>query len=100
MNSGLYAFAGDSATATEAACANRFDEPMTNVSKVYFGFSRLPPVSAGVVRRSPRPVPGPIGRGGGGTSSSIGTLRAAAPCAGRAADQLLAASYPASYAAS
>ena len=48
MNSGLYAFAGDSATATAAAWANRLDEPMTNVSNVYFGLSRLPPS-----RRSP-----------------------------------------------
>ena len=44
MNSGLYAFAGDSATATDAAWANRLDEPMTKVSNVYFGLSRLPPV--------------------------------------------------------
>ena len=40
MNSGLYALAGASATATAAACANRLPEPMTNVSKVYFGLSR------------------------------------------------------------
>ena len=33
MNSGLYAFAGASATAFAAACANRLDEPITNVSK-------------------------------------------------------------------
>ena len=52
MNSGLYAFAGDSATATAAAWANRLDEPMTNVSKVYFGFSRLPPSPAGRTRSS------------------------------------------------
>ena len=38
MKSGLYALAGASATASAAACANRFDEPMTNVSNVYFGF--------------------------------------------------------------
>src|SRR3954452_12894337 len=38
MNSGLYAWAGASATASAAACANRFDEPITNRSKVYFGF--------------------------------------------------------------
>ena len=43
MNSGLYALAGASATATAAACANRLLEPMTNVSKVYFEFSRVPP---------------------------------------------------------
>src|SRR5882724_4418511 len=42
MNSGLYALAGASATATAAACANRLLEPITNVSKVYFGFSRAP----------------------------------------------------------
>ena len=36
MKSGLYAWAGASATASAAACANRFDEPITNESKVYF----------------------------------------------------------------
>ena len=40
MNSGLYALAGASATATAAACAKRLDAPMTKVSKRYFGFSR------------------------------------------------------------
>ncbi|GGK61078.1 hypothetical protein Ppa06_24970 [Planomonospora parontospora subsp. parontospora] len=40
MNSGLYALAGASATATAAAYAKRLLEPMTKVSKVYFGFSR------------------------------------------------------------
>src|SRR4051794_35393852 len=65
MNSGLYAFAGDSATATDAAWANRLDDPMTNVSNVYFGLSRLPALSAGMAPRlSPRPVPGPTPRGG------------------------------------
>ena len=34
MKSGLYAFAGDSATAKAAACANRFEAPITKVSKV------------------------------------------------------------------
>src|SRR5215217_2096653 len=38
MKSGLYACAGASATARAAACAKRFDEPITNESKVYFGF--------------------------------------------------------------
>src|SRR5690349_6992364 len=66
MNSGLYALAGDSATATDAACANRLDEPMTNVSKVYFGLSRLPALSDPPLPggRSPRPVPGPTPRAG------------------------------------
>ena len=53
MNSGLYALAGASATATAAACANRLPEPMTNVSKVYFGFSR-----AGSTRLCARPFDG------------------------------------------
>ncbi len=41
MKSGLYARAGASATATAAACANLFEAPMTNVSKLYFSFSRV-----------------------------------------------------------
>src|ERR1051326_6978122 len=38
MKGGLYACAGASATASAAACAKRFDEPITNESNVYFGF--------------------------------------------------------------
>src|SRR3954469_17556126 len=38
MKSGLYACAGASATASAAACAKRFDEPITNRSNVYLGF--------------------------------------------------------------
>src|SRR4051794_27257744 len=41
MNSGLYARAGASATATAAAWANRLDWPITNVSNVYFSFNRV-----------------------------------------------------------
>ena len=55
MNSGLYALAGASATATAAAWANRLLEPMTKVSKMYFGLSR-----AGSLERPAwpwRPVP-------------------------------------------
>src|SRR4029450_13546928 len=58
MNSGLYAFAGDSATATAAACANRFDEPMTNVSNMYLGLRRFPSL-AGRGRRAARLAPAP-----------------------------------------
>ncbi len=93
MNSGLYAFAGDSATATAAACANRLDEPMTNVSNVYFGFSRLPPESTpGLApgRRSSRPVPAPgRGRPGGSVKEPApsAAARAAATPAGMAAPQ-------------
>src|SRR5918995_4020498 len=39
MNSGLYAWAGPSATASAAAWAKRFDDPMMKRSNVYFGFS-------------------------------------------------------------
>ena len=39
MNSGLYERAGLSATESAAACAKRFDAPMTNWSNVYRGFS-------------------------------------------------------------
>ena len=59
MNSGLYALAGASATATAAAWANRLLEPMTNVSKRYRGLSRVGSLSL----RAPgsRPVPGVSG---------------------------------------
>src|SRR5665648_647129 len=39
MNSGLYAVPGDSAAARAAACAKRFDGPMTKLSKVYLSLS-------------------------------------------------------------
>src|SRR5689334_1016239 len=71
MNNGLYALAGDSATATAAACAKRFDDPMTKVSNMYFGFSRLPSGVAAGVRRSSRPVPAPDRGGGTGAESGI-----------------------------
>ena len=40
MVSGLYDLPGFSATAIAAAWANRFELPMTKVSKEYLGFSR------------------------------------------------------------
>ena len=43
MKSGLYACAGASATASAAAWAKRFDEPITKESKVYFVLK--PPLS-------------------------------------------------------
>src|SRR5438034_8304910 len=55
MKSGLYACAGASATASAAACAKRFDEPITKESNVYFGL--IPPGS---------------GRGSGGGSTAGG----------------------------
>src|SRR3954452_9341544 len=63
MNSGLYAFAGDSATATLAAWAKRLLDPMTNVSNMYFGLSRLPARPAprsSRPRRSSGDRPGPL----------------------------------------
>ncbi len=41
IKSGLYDFAGASATASEAACAKRLLFPITKVLKVYLGFSML-----------------------------------------------------------
>src|SRR2546430_4509790 len=99
MNSGLYALAGDSATATLAACANRLDEPMTKVSNVYFGLSRLPSPPPLPARRSSRPVPGPtvarcaIGGGAAGTrGGGGGGFARGAPVAGGAAGTPRAAS--------
>jgi hypothetical protein len=59
MKSGLYACAGASATASAAAWANRFDDPMTKESKVYLALN--PPLS-----------------GRCGTSRSTGATRGAA----------------------
>ncbi len=56
MKSGLYACAGASATASAAACANRFDDPMTKLSNVYFGF-----------------VPGCVSRSSAGTAAWTGS---------------------------
>src|SRR6266704_1154885 len=59
MNSGLYALAGASATATAAACAKRLLEPMTKVSNRYFGLSR--PASLSLIGASDAPPPGCFG---------------------------------------
>src|SRR5438094_402126 len=67
MNRGLYAFAGDSATAKAAACANRFEAPMTNVSKVYRAFSRD---SLVWVARSSAPTGGKVAGGVRGISAA------------------------------
>src|SRR5215216_784680 len=56
MKSGLYAWAGASATASAAACAKRLDEPITNESNVYFGFSPPEGVRAGGVIDDDEPV--------------------------------------------
>jgi hypothetical protein len=59
MNSGLYAFAGASATATAAAWAKRLLEPMTKVSNVYFGLSLAG--SAGFCATVSGPCSAPVG---------------------------------------
>src|SRR5690606_37247993 len=69
MNSGLYALAGDSATAMAAACANRLEGPITKVSNRYLGLSRLPPDCT--TQRSPRP--GPLSLGS--TRPRLGPIR-------------------------
>ena len=65
MNSGLYARAGASEAATAAACANLFDEPMTNVSNVYLPFSRVCEVGGPCFGAGDGCPPAPSPRGGG-----------------------------------
>src|SRR5215211_1923045 len=67
MNSGLYACAGASAIASAAACAKRFEEPITNESNVYLGL-----------------IPAASGRGSGGGVSVAAPLTAGAGTAGGA----------------
>src|SRR5690625_6813456 len=71
MNSGLYALAGASATATAAACAKRFEEPMTNASKWYLGLTRD---SAGITALSVCWGRGPIGSSSKTGSADSGWL--------------------------
>src|SRR6516165_9815928 len=68
MKSGLYACAGASATASAAAWAKRFDEPMTKSSKVYFGLSSTSGESRYGI--SPSRVRGVVGEPGGGGGRS------------------------------
>ena len=72
MSSGLYAFPGASATATAAAWANRLDEPMTNVSKTYFGFRRVSRWLPGAVLPPADPsAPGAVRPANGGSSAEV-----------------------------
>ena len=61
MKSGLYAWAGASATASAAACAKRFDEPMMNVSNVYFWLSPTSDESPGWSSAGSRSCLGAVG---------------------------------------
>ena len=79
MKSGLYALAGASATATAAAWANRLLAPMTKVSKVYLGFSRVSSTCSGTCwpgrgRRAPGTSTsggGPVGSGREGVGGTV-----------------------------
>src|SRR6476659_853379 len=75
MKSGLYAWAGASATASAAACAKRFEEPITNESNVYFGFMFWPPAGS---RRS---VSALSGRSAPSTSVTASWIRRSRPVA-------------------
>src|SRR5579862_1064231 len=82
MKSGLYACAGDSATASAAAWANRFDEPITNESNVYFG---LIPTTSGRVVGSTGSAWTAAGPGDGTAAASGGSAwstssRTLSPC--------------------
>src|SRR3546814_20837680 len=76
MNSGLYAFAGASATATAAAWAKRLDWPMTKLSNVYLGFNRVSLREAG---DAASPASSGAGRetcvGGGADCIEVGPVR-------------------------
>src|SRR6478752_1351403 len=92
MNSGLYALAGASATATAAACANRLDLPMTKLSNVYFGLSRVSLRDAEAVSRGSsrgaRPIGEATGMDGAAAAGAltdwigIGTVRCASARSG------------------
>src|SRR5215472_12147016 len=85
MKSGLYACAGASATASAAACAKRFDEPITNESKVYFGF--IAPVGelSSLARRGGGAT---VGRVSGRGSSTVSAIRRSRPVASRTAAEM------------
>jgi hypothetical protein len=90
MKSGLYACAGASATASAAACAKRFDEPITKRSNVYFGLSSTSTSPRAVPWRTHRgaarrPVSSIARRGGAGRAlghreADGGALRARLGC--------------------
>ena len=62
---------GASATATAAACAKRFDEPMTKFSNVYLGFSRSPlPIAVGA-----EPAPS-VGASSGSSGDAVAVASA------------------------
>ena len=81
MKSGLYACAGASATASAAAWAKRFDEPITKRSNVYFVFRPGLADLAGPPGRSPCPDGSPI-------SATVSCTRRWWPVASRTAARI------------
>src|SRR5580765_740658 len=85
MKSGLYACAGASATASAAACAKRFDEPITNESNVYFGFMLAPGVPSPAARRGGSST---LGRCSGSESVTVSAIRRWCPVVSRTAAEM------------
>src|SRR5262245_20613678 len=87
MNSGLYAWAGASATASAAAWAKRFDEPMTKRSNVYFGLSSTsgPSRKDGSGSRTRGDSDAGRGRSAGGCSATENETTSSRPTESRAA---------------
>src|SRR5580765_2729610 len=91
MKSGLYACAGASATASAAACANRFDEPITNESKVYFGF--MP--AFGELSSEERLGGGAtLGRSSGLGLATVSAIRRSCPVTSRTAAEMKPRKWP------
>ena len=87
MKSGLYACAGASATASAAACAKRFDEPITNRSNVYFGL--MPGAARAAARRlDERPRPAVASR------STESWIRRCRPVASRTTARISSTKWP------
>src|SRR6266542_3902306 len=85
MKSGLWACAGASATASAAAWAKRFDEPMTNESKVYFGF--IPP-PGGLSAAARRGGISTLGSDWGSRSATVRAILRSCPVVSRTAAEI------------
>src|SRR5437764_2047561 len=87
MKSGLYACAGASATASAAAWAKRFEEPMTNESKVYFALRPPSPC----LRLGSAEEAATVSRG---WSATVSRMRRSCPVASRAAAPISPRKWP------
>src|SRR5262245_56194071 len=81
MKSGLYACAGASATASAAAWAKRFDEPITNESNVYFGLMLAASPSRGTETGYAGAAAAACGGGGAASGSTTSRTRRSRPAA-------------------